>query len=429
MPRAGVAAGRPLSPDEGQARSWADLLALADDGDPEVRHEESTVQVVLAVDADADPWGDDDVLVDDGPMDRGVATDIDEVEQDAVGDLRVAVDLHTGGEHRMGHVPTADHHTGRDCGVDRLTDAALRPEDELGRRIVAVVGVDRPFVVVEVEHGMDRDEVHLGVVVGVDGADVTPVAVVAFAGAGDRVVLDVIDVGQPPVYEVRDDVATHVPPAPGAFRITDDGVDEDVGIEDIDAHRGQNLVRGVRQADRVRGLLEEGRDLAWVGGLDLDDTELVGDGDGLPDRRDCYARAVLDVLLDHMAEVHAIDVVRAHHHDDVGVLVVHEVQALVDRVGAAAEPALVDALLGRHRCHVVAEHRRHAPGLADVTVEAVRLVLGENDDLEIPRVHDVAECEVDQPVDTTERHRRLGTVRGQGQEPLAPVSYTHLRAH
>src|SRR5665647_170066 len=96
MPRAGVAAGRPLSPDEGQARSWADLLALADDGDPGVRHEESTVQVVLAVDADADPWGDDDVLVDDGPMDRGVATDIDEVEQDAVGDLRVAVDLHTG---------------------------------------------------------------------------------------------------------------------------------------------------------------------------------------------------------------------------------------------------------------------------------------------------------------------------------------------
>src|SRR5665811_1927858 len=125
MPRAGVVAGRPLSPDEGRVPSRADLLALADHGDPGVCHEEAAIQVVLAVDADTDPWGDDDVLVDDGPMDRGVATDVDEVEQDAVGDLRVAVDLHTGGEHRMGHVPTADHHTGRDRGVERLADPAL----------------------------------------------------------------------------------------------------------------------------------------------------------------------------------------------------------------------------------------------------------------------------------------------------------------
>src|SRR5680860_216079 len=97
MTRAGAAAALLLSPDEGRVLSWADLLALADHRDPGVRHEEATIQVVLVIDTDAGPGRDDDVLVDDGAMDRGVATDFDEVEQNAVGDLRVAVDLNAWG--------------------------------------------------------------------------------------------------------------------------------------------------------------------------------------------------------------------------------------------------------------------------------------------------------------------------------------------
>ena len=83
---------------------------------------------------------------------------------------------------------------------------------------------------------------------------------------------------------------------------------------------------------------------------------------------------------------------------------------------------LADALLGRDRGDVVAEHRRHPPGLGDVAVEAVGLVLRQHDDLEVAGVHDVGEREVDQPVDAGERHRRLGPVGGQRHQPLALTS-------
>jgi hypothetical protein len=51
-----------------------------------------------------------------------------------------------------------------------------------------------------------------------------------------------------------------------------------------------------------------------------------------------HAGAARDVLLDHLAGVHPVHVVGAEDDDVLGPLVVHEVQALVDRVGRAAVP-------------------------------------------------------------------------------------------
>src|SRR5664279_5026011 len=112
IPRAGVAAARPLGLDGGRARSRANLLALSDHGDSGVSHGEAACQVVLAVDADTDPGRNDDVLVDNGSLDRGILADLDEVEQNTVRDGRVAVDVNTGGEHRVGDMATANHDTG-----------------------------------------------------------------------------------------------------------------------------------------------------------------------------------------------------------------------------------------------------------------------------------------------------------------------------
>ena len=51
-----------------------------------------------------------------------------------------------------------------------------------------------------------------------------------------------------------------------------------------------------------------------------------------------HAGARLDVLLDHLPRIHAVDVVGAEHADVVGPLVVDQVEVLVDRVGGAGEP-------------------------------------------------------------------------------------------
>ena len=67
----------------------------------------------------------------------------------------------------------------------------------------------------------------------------------------------------------------------------------------------------------------------------LDDAELVGLLDRHADRRDGHARAGGDVLLDHLARVHAVDVVGAEDDDVLGPLVVDQVEVLVDRVGRA----------------------------------------------------------------------------------------------
>ena len=132
---------------------------------------------------------------------------------------------------------------------------------------------------------------------------------------------------------------------------------------------------------------------------------------------------------DHLLRVHPVDVVGAEHDDVVGPLVVDEVEALVDGVGRAGEPARSEALLRRHRRDVVAEQVRHPPGLGDVPVQRVRLVLGQHDDLEIAAVDQVGQREVDHAVEPAERHRRLGPVRGERHQALALAAGEHDREH
>ena len=139
------------------------------------------------------------------------------------------------------------------------------------------------------------------------------------------------------------------------------------------------------------------------------------------------AAPALDVLLDHLARVHAVDVVGAEHDDVVGPLVAEQVEVLVDRVGRAGEPVRPAAHLRRHRRDVVAEQRRQPPGQRDVAVERVALVLREHDDPAEAGVDEVRQREVDQPVVAAERHGRLGAVERQRHQALALAAGEHDR--
>ena len=175
---------------------------------------------------------------------------------------------------------------------------------------------------------------------------------------------------------------------------------------------------GVLQALRVGRLLEELLDATGFR-VGVDDAELGGEGEGLADAGHGGLRAGLDVRVEHLPEVHPVDVVGADHDHDVGLLVVDEVQALQDRVGGAGEPALAEPLLRRHRGDVGVEQGGHPPGLGDVTVEAVGLVLGEDDDLSQPGVYEVGDREIDQSVLSAEGHRRFCAIGREGHESLA----------
>ena len=130
----------------------------------------------------------------------------------------------------------------------------------------------------------------------------------------------------------------------------------------------------------------------------------------------------------HLHGVHAIDMICPEDHDVVRILVVHEVEALKDRVGTARVPARAQSLLGRHWCHVVAEKGGHAPRRRDVPIQGVGLVLGQDADAAQAGVDEVGEDEVDEPIGAPERHCWLGSVSGQRHQSLAlPAREDHRK--
>ena len=80
---------------------------------------------------------------------------------------------------------------------------------------------------------------------------------------------------------------------------------------------------------------------------------------------------------------------------------------------------LAHALLGGNGGDVVAQHVRHAPRLGYVTVQGVRLVLGQDDDLEEAGVDHVRQGEVDEAINPAEGHGGLGAIDCQRHEAFA----------
>ena len=241
------------------------------------------------------------------------------------------------------------------------------------------------------------------------------------AHAGHDVGGEVVDLSLAALDERRNQVAADVVARGLVGSVDRDRVDEHVRAEHVVAHRGEDLVWRVGEPDGVAGLLAERADrAAVVSGLDHAELACLLDRD--PDAGHGHSRSGLDVLVHHLARVHAVDVVGTEHADVVGALVVEQIEVLVDRVGRAGEPVRAVAHLRRHSGDVVSEQRRETPRRRDVPVERVALVLGQHDDLQVPGVDEVREREVDQAVVAPERHGRLRAIGGQRRQPfpLAP---------
>ena len=178
------------------------------------------------------------------------------------------------------------------------------------------------------------------------------------------------------------DVVAEVVLGVGVFGVLDELGQEDVGVEDVDAHGDVDHVGVEGGADAgFFGLLLEAGDLAVAG--DFDDTEggdLVGrDGQG----GEGDVGAGFAMLLEHEGVVHLVDVVAGEDDDVLGLFGADGVDVLVDGVGGALVPGLGDALHGGKDLDELAElvGDDGAPALADVAVERERLVLGEDVDV------------------------------------------------
>ena len=177
----------------------------------------------------------------------------------------------------------------------------------------------------------------------------------------------------------------------GVERVLLEGADEDVGAEDVDAHRGEVGIGLV-------GLLGELRHGVVV--VLGDDAKARGLGPVHRHDRDGEVRVVGDVALDHLAVVHAVQVVAGQDDDVLGVVALDVADVLIDGVGRAGVP--VAARLGgvRRQDGDAAVTGVEVPCLAsaDVGVQQVRAVLREHAHRVDTRVCAVGEREVDDSV-------------------------------
>ena len=168
-------------------------------------------------------------------------------------------------------------------------------------------------------------------------------------------------------------------------------------------------------------LLEEVGDAVLLVGLE--DAELA---DLAQRHRDGAHREVgvpLQVEADHLPVVHLVDVVAGEDQDVPRLLLLDGVDVLVERVGGALVPVLVDPLLGRQHVHVLVQlGAEEVPADAEVAVESAGLVLGQHEDAAEVAVDAVGQGEVDDAVQAAERHGRLGPVARQRLQarPLSP---------
>src|SRR4029077_2918231 len=107
--------------------------------------------VSLGVVADAGALRDVYVAVDDGLADAAVTPDIYVREKNAGIHFAVGIHAHVGRDHAIFHEATRDDAA---CGNDRIQRSAGAPgfgEYELRRRILPLMGADRPIRVIQIE--------------------------------------------------------------------------------------------------------------------------------------------------------------------------------------------------------------------------------------------------------------------------------------
>src|SRR5204863_5937111 len=120
-----------------------------------------TLRVLATVEADAHAVGDLATLIDDG-ADNGAALADGHIGQDhRTLHARALVHVHIGEHQRLAHHGTRDDAAARHHGVDSHAAAPALTEDELGRRLVQLIGPGGPFLIVDVEPGAHMHQLHI----------------------------------------------------------------------------------------------------------------------------------------------------------------------------------------------------------------------------------------------------------------------------
>src|SRR5215475_7581417 len=148
--------------------------------------------VLIEVIAEPRAGGNAHVLVEDGAADLRIPSDDAVIEDHRVLDAGAAVHADPAAEHGVPDNAAGEDAAAGDDGVDRVAAAILVVERELGGRIGVARGPKGPLAVVEVERGAHGPEVHVRLVVRVEGPHVSPIGRRVRIFTGDLIALEVV---------------------------------------------------------------------------------------------------------------------------------------------------------------------------------------------------------------------------------------------
>ena len=172
-----------------------------------------------------------------------------------------------------------------------------------------------------------------------------------------------------------------------------------------------------REPRRVRLLLEAAEVPAFI---EAENPHLrrVGRRDRLRRNRDVGAR--LDVRVDELAEIHAIQMIAREDQIVVRVVSAEMPRGLAHGVGRALKPVgAVGGLFGGEDLHESFREQIEPVGLRDVSVERRGVELRQHENALEPRMEAVADRDIDQPIFAANRHGRLRTHVRERKQPRA----------
>ena len=138
-------------------------------------------------------------------------------------------------------------------------------------------------------------------------------------------------------------------------------------------------------------------------------------------RRQRHIRARIQMLPQHLAVVHLVDVVAGKDQHMLRLLRPDRIDVLVHRVGRAHVPVRAHPLHRRQNLDELAQFLRHnaGPAFADVPVQRQRLVLRQDVHPTQIGVDAVGKGDVDDAVLPAKGNRRLGPITRQRKKPFA----------
>src|SRR5690606_11498745 len=125
--------------------------------------------------------------IDDRSLDGAAGADAYVRENDGALHVTALIDAHVREQQRLIDVRARNDAAARDDGVHGHAATAVLVQDELRRRILALIGPDRPLLVIDIELRIDVHELHVRLIEGVDRTHVAPIALHARLHVGKRI--------------------------------------------------------------------------------------------------------------------------------------------------------------------------------------------------------------------------------------------------